>query len=211
MPEIIPAILAKNAIDFAQKLRLVEGAASRVQIDVIDGKFVSPKNWADPEIIKTIPTPIKYDLHLMVADPAAEIKKWKKIKNVKKVIFHIEVKRNHASIVKAIKRLGWQAGAALNPATPIARLRPVIKKINTVLFLGVIPGRSGQKFQPRVLKKIQDLRKISPRVTIQVDGGVNLRNAREILGAGADALCAASVIYKTGNPKKIINEFKKIN
>ena len=207
---IIPAILARDAIEFAQRLRLVESSVEFVQIDVMDKKFVPYKSWAEPEVIKTIPTPLKYELHLMVADPLAEIKKWKDIKNVKRVIFHIEVKKDQKPIVQALKRKKYKVGIAINPRTPISKIEKLITKIDTVLFLGVTPGRSGQKFQPGVLKKIQDLRKKFPKVTISIDGGVDLKNASKILASGADTLCAASTIYKSKSPKKVIYQFKNL-
>lgn len=209
MVKIIPAILAKDAHDFAKKLRLVEGSVKTVQIDVVDGKFAPFKSWADPEIIKTIPTPLKFELHLMVRDVGREIKKWSKIKNVSRVIFHAETKQNHPKLVQIIKRKKWQAGIALNPRTPLKKIEKLIPRLDTVLILGVTPGRSGQKFQKPVLKKISQLRKYK-KIKIAVDGGVNLKNAQEILAAGADTLCAASAIYKKPYPKKIINQFKQL-
>lgn len=208
--EIIPAILAKDAIEFAQKARLVESVVKTAQIDIMDKKFVRFESWADPTVIKTIPTPLKYELHLMVRDPDAEIKKFKNIENVIRAIFHIEVKKNHVALVRAIKKNNWQAGVAINPGTSIKRLEKILPLVDLVLFLGVTPGKSGQKFQKSILKKITRLRKIDPRVKISVDGGVNLKNAPQILAAGADSLCAASSIYKSKNIKKTINEFKKL-
>jgi len=198
--QIVPAILAKDAIDFAQKLRLVESAVDMVQIDVMDKKFVRYASWADPEIIKTIPTPVDYELHLMVADPLAELAKWKNVKNIKRVIFHIEVKKDAKKIVSAIKRRGFKTGIAINPRTPLAKIERLVPKVELVLFLGVTPGRSGQKLQNKVLEKIRDLRKKFPKAIISVDGGVNLKNAPEIISAGANVLIAESAIYKSRNP-----------
>jgi ribulose-phosphate 3-epimerase len=210
MAKIIPAILAQDAIEFAQKLRLVESSVDTVHIDVTDGKFVPYKNWADPEVVKTIPTKVNYELHLMVCDVAGELAAWKKIENVKRAIFHIEVKKNHIRLVQSIKKNGWQVGVALNPRTSIKRIEKILPLVDAVLFLGVTPGRSGQKFQSQILAKIKALKKNHPHITIEVDGGVKLSNARQIKDAGADALCAASVIYKNKKPKKIINDLKKL-
>jgi len=208
--KIIPAILARNALDFAKKLRLIEGAAPVAQIDVVDGKFARPASWAVPEIIKTMPTPIKYELHLMVKDVAQEIKKWSGIKNVKTIIFHAETKQNHKKLIQAIKNKKWQAGIALNPRTPVKKIKALASRLNKILVLGVTPGRSGQKFQKQVLKKISELKTQYPKLDIGVDGGVKLGNAKEILAAGADSLCAASAVYAQKNPKKIIQQFKQI-
>jgi len=210
MAEIIPAILAKDAIDFAQKVRLVESAVPLAQIDVMDKKFVPYQSWAEPEVIKTIPTPLAYELHLMVADPLAEIKRWKNVKNIKRVFFHIEVKKDPSRIVSTLKRKKYKVGIAVNPRTPLKKIEKLIPKIETVLFLGVTPGRSGQKFQNTAIKKIQDWRKKHSKVKISVDGGVNLKNAPQLLAAGADSLCAASTIYKNKNPKKVIYQFKNL-
>ncbi|MBU0648570.1 RpiB/LacA/LacB family sugar-phosphate isomerase [Patescibacteria group bacterium] len=208
--KIIPAILARDALDFAKKLRLIEGAALLAQIDVVDGKFARPASWADPDIIKTIPTPVKYELHLMVKDSAQEMKKWSGVKNVQTVIFHAETKQNRKKLIQAIKRKKWRAGVALNPRTPIKKIKSLADRLNKILVLGVTPGRSGQKFQKPVLKKISELKKQRPKLIISVDGGVKLGNAEEILAAGADQLCVASAIYRQKNPKKAIQQFKQI-
>jgi len=208
---IIPAILAKDAIDFAQKLRLVESSVDTVQIDIMDKKFVPYQSWADPEIIKTIPTPLEFELHLMVSDPLAEVKKWKKIKNVKTAIFHIEIKKDPAKIIASLKRRGLKVGIALNPRTPLSKIEKLVPKVNQILFLGVTPGRSGQKFQAPVLGKIKTLRKKHPKAIIGIDGGVNLKNAPELIKAGVNSISTASAIYKSKNAKKVINELKKLS
>ena len=127
------------------------------------------------------------------------------------VIFHIEVKKNASRIVQALKRKKYKVGIAINPKTPLKKIEKLIPKIDIVLFLGVTPGRSGQKFQNNVIKKMQDLQKKFPKVKISVDGGINLKNAPKLIAAGADTLCAASAIYKNKNPKKVIYQFKHIN
>lgn len=199
---VIPAILAKSKKEFTEKIKRVHPYAKFIQIDVMDGFFVPNKTWADPAEIKKMKMP-KYEVHLMVKDIEEEIKKWA---GADRIIFHIEATKNPEKCIKEIKKLKKQVGMAINPETPVAKIKKFLSQIDHVLVMGVNPGFSGQKFQPKVLSKIKKLRLLAPNIKIGVDGGVDKTNAKKLYSVGADTLCAASSIFKSKNVRNAIDE-----
>ncbi len=210
MAKIIPAILVNDFETFKNHLRQIENAASLAQIDVTDGKFVPYINFADYDLIKKIKTRVGYEMHLMVKSPKQAVAKWLKLPQVKRVAIHIEAAGNSAKkIFEFIRKKGRFAGIAVSPPTPIKKIIPLLPFADFVLILGVTPGKSGQRFQKKVLKKITILRRLAPEMEIEVDGGVNFENAKEIFNAGATTLAAASSIWK-GDPRDNLKRFEAI-
>ena len=160
-------------------------------------------------MIKRLKLPVEFEVHLMVKDPEITIEEWVDA-GAKRIIFHIEATHKPEECIKTIKRFKREAGIAINPKTKVSKIKKFLPEIDHVLIMGVNPGFSGQKFQPKVLKKIKRLKKIAPNIKIGVDGGVNQKNAKEILRAGADFLCAASAIFKSKNIGKAIENLEKV-
>jgi len=208
--QIIPAILAKDEIDFAQKIRKVEGAVKWIQIDIMDETLVPFKSFANHDIVKTIINPMEYELHLMVNDPIPTIKDWTEVPNVKRAIIHAEIDKPVELTLKTIKLMELEVGLAINPETPLADIEQYIPKVDLLLFLGVTPGQSGQAFQPDVIEKIKETRAKFPDLVISVDGGVSLENAKKLVEAGANYLCTASAIYKADNAREAIKELRRL-
>ncbi len=208
--QIIPAVLAKDEIDFAQKIRKVEGVVKWIQIDIMDETLVPFKSFANHEIIRTIINPMEYELHLMVNDPVPIIKDWTEVPNVKRAVIHAEIDKPVELTLKTVKLMGLEVGLAINPETPLVDIEQYIPKIDLLLFLGVTPGQSGQTFQPQVIEKIKEARAKFPDLVISVDGGVKLDNAKQLVTAGANYLCVASGVYGSENPREAIKEFRKL-
>ncbi|MFH1193743.1 MAG: ribulose-phosphate 3-epimerase [bacterium] len=203
---IIPAILAKSQKEFEEKIKKILPFSDFIQIDVMDGVFVPNTTWADTDVIEHLHLPARFEAHLMVKNPeAGVIEEWAKA-GAARIIFHIEATKKPEQCIKQIKKYKKEIGIAINPKTPLAKLKPFLKTSDYVLVMGVTPGFSGQKFQPVALEKIKQLKKIAPRVKIGVDGGVNKTNAKKIYAAGADYLNAASAIFKAKNIAKAIEE-----
>jgi ribulose-phosphate 3-epimerase len=230
---VIPAILAKSQKEFKEKIDLVLPYADFIQIDVMDGVFVPNTTWADAKEIKKMCLPMRFEAHLMVKNPeagsprfgkAGAIAKWAKA-GAFRIIFHIEATKNPDECIRQIKKFKKETGIAINPKTPLAKIKKFLPPrrhpartphlmrgkmrdlyVDYVLVMGVDPGFSGQKFQTAALQKIKQIKKIFPRVVIGVDGGVNKTNAKKLYAAGADALCAASSIFKAKNIRKAIEE-----
>lgn len=200
MRTVIPAILVYDPIEFRRRIRAVEGQVDLVQIDVTDGQFVHYDNFADPKDIRGIRTPIKYEIHLMTESPERLIPRWASIPNVSRIVFHIEATADPERVIRAIRKRKREVGLALNPTTPLSKIIPHIPLVDFVVVLGVTPGRSGQPFQPRALKKVRSLRRRYPHLMIEVDGGVNSQTAPGIFSAGASAVAAATAIFQTPDP-----------
>lgn len=204
---IVPAILAKDQTEFETHLRAAEAFMDIVQIDILDNTFVPFSSWADPAIIKTLETPLKFELHLMVNDIEKYLNLWSPVPNVARAIFHVEACKggddDTGDLLGTIAFYGWDAGLAINPETPIDRITPFVDKIARALFLGVDPGQSGQLFKQEVLEKIRAFKAAHPQSpTIAVDGGVNAETIPALKAAGVDTLCMASAIFGASDPKE---------
>lgn len=202
---VIPAILAKSRKEFEEKIKKIAPHADTVQIDVMDGTFVPNTTWADMDIIEHLHLPVKFEAHLMVKNPErGAIEEWAEA-GAFRIIFHIEATKKPEECLRQIKKFRREAGAAINPKTPLKKIKELLPRLDCVLAMGVEPGSSGQKFQPEVLKRIKKIKALAPKIKIGVDGGVNKSNAKKIIDAGADYLCAASSIFKSKNIAKAIN------
>lgn len=200
MRTVIPALLVYDPIEFRRRIRAVEGIVDLVQIDVTDGKFVHYNNFADPGYIRGVATSLKYEIHLMTESPERQIARWTNIPNVARIVFHIEATSDPETVIRAIRKRKREVGLALNPTTPLAKIIPFIPLVDFVVVLGVTPGRSGQPFQPRALKKVRSLRRRYPNLQIEVDGGVDAKTAPTLFSAGASAVAAATSIFQTPDP-----------
>jgi len=179
-----------------------------IHVDVMDGKFVNNKNLnLDTFRIlkKNFKTPII--AHLMVVNPFDYIEKI--IHYLDTFMFHFEIDNKYDKIINEIKRYDKNVGLAINPDTEIHRIVGYLKDLNIVLIMGVNPGWAGQKFLPNTVNKVNELVKYKNTYDfyIDVDGGVNLDNAKQLINA--DILTSSSTILKAKNPNKIIQLFKE--
>lgn len=197
---IIPAILTDSLADFRDKLKKVRHFGGWLQIDVMDGKFV-PNKSLSLLTLRKVKIPLTAEVHLMVENPEKYFEDCEKL-GAKRVIWHLEGTKNPGKVLGEMAKYSFQKGIALNPATPVEKLKPYLLRVNVVLLLGVTPGFQSQKFQPRILKKIGQLKKISKKIKIGVDGGVNVSNIRKIAKAGADYFVVGSYLVKAKNIKK---------
>lgn len=205
MHEVIPAILAKDKLEFEKKLDILEGQTEMAQIDIMDGKFVPGKTFQDPE--RASQTKLSFELHLMVEDPETVIDEWKSVSGVKRVIIHAEIKKPLEPILKKIKNLGWETGIAINPETPWQKIDELIHQVDTVLIMTVHPGKSGQVFEEAVLTKITELHQTHPGLVISIDGGVNENTLPHLIKTGATRFAAGSGIFRAPDP---IAAFKRL-
>lgn len=214
MYKIIPAILVPSKDEFVRRLREAEPFTDRVQLDILDGEFVSFDAFDNPEEIRTISTKLTFDLHLMVRSPMEEIEKWKDIPQVRRVIFHVESLDDPDeadAIIQKIKSNGWKAGIALNPDTPIEIVEPCFPQVEIVLFMGVEPGRSEQTFLPKTMEKIQLLSERTKKPIIAVDGGVNHDTILPLKEAGVAVFYVGSELFeKHSSVEEAMTELKKL-
>jgi len=210
--KIIPAINVSSQKEFENQIKAIENSTDLVQIDIADGKFTNWKNWADPEKIKNIPTTLNYELHLMVEDPIQEIKKWESNQNVQRIIVHTEsFDEINLELFHKLIDFDFEIGFALNPKTSTEKIEILLPNLEYLLFLGVNPGKSGQKFEKKVLEKIKRLKVAHPHIKIEVDGGINERTIKNIADTGADILCLGSAIFNNkGTPSENFNFFNNM-
>ena len=130
------------------------------------------------------------------------------------IVVHQEACRHLHRTVQNIKSHGVKAGVALNPATPVSSLECILEDLDLVLVMSVNPGFGGQKFIPQAVEKIKELDQIRKEkgydFQIEIDGGINLDNAKMVMEAGCDIFVAGSAVFKAENLEERIHEFKKI-
>ncbi|MCX8197274.1 MAG: ribulose-phosphate 3-epimerase [Candidatus Micrarchaeota archaeon] len=199
--EIIPAILSYTKEDFEAKVRLVQPYVKRIQIDVMDGKFVRNKTL-DPAFFPPIPSGLEAQYHLMVEDPLDFVKKISHKGAIYEV--HVEALEDIGSAISQIRKLGGKAALALSPDTPAQAAIPYLGQISHVLVMTVYPGFSGQKYLASMEPKIKELSLAGAKV--EIDGGVEVGTVRRAAKAGATMFAAASAIFSKPDPKKAIEE-----
>ncbi|MEQ9187003.1 MAG: ribulose-phosphate 3-epimerase [Cryomorphaceae bacterium] len=187
---------------------LNESDAQWFHLDVMDGVFVPNISFGLP-IIEAFRkhTEKTLDVHAMIAKPDDFIQDFKAA-GADILTVHYEACTHLHRTIDAIKKTGMKAGVALNPHTPISALTDVIQDVDMVLVMSVNPGFGGQKFIPHTFNKVRYLKalidQISSPTLIEIDGGVNLENAPQLVREGADVLVAGSTVYKSNDPKATI-------
>lgn len=214
MNKLAPSILSADFAKLGEEIENIEQAgADYIHIDVMDGMFVPSISFGMP-VMKSIRNLSKcvFDVHLMIEAPDRYLPDFKDA-GADLITVHAEACTHLDRTVTAIREMGLKAGVALNPATPLDVVEYVLDKIDMVLIMSVNPGFGGQSFLPYSLDKIRKLKQLIEErglsVDIQVDGGVKLTNAKEILEAGANILVAGTAVF-AGNAKENVKEFKKI-
>jgi len=207
MKEIIPAILTNNLQDLKRKLEKLIGLFGWVQIDLMDGKFV-PNTSIGLEELARVSIKLNLEIHLMVMNPENFFSQCQRV-GAKRVVFHLEATKNPDYVLKQMERFNFQRGIALNPETSPEQLRPYLDRLDSVLILGVHPGFQGQKFIPEVLKKVEKIRKLAPKVKIGIDGGINLENVEIVAKFDPDFLIIGSALFKESNLKQTLKKFKQ--
>lgn len=197
---IIPAILEKHYFQVEAQIKRLSKISEWLSIDVEDGRFTNIKTFNEPLVLKRLQTKAKLEVDLMIKEPEKSLDAWLNVKTVKRLILHLETMTDPRLLVKKIKRHKLQVGLAINPETSINAVKPFLKMIDVIQLMGIKPGAQGQRFQPRVIKKITALRRLAPRLNIGVDGGVNLNTAPVIARAGANYLILGSYFKKSPEP-----------
>jgi ribulose-phosphate 3-epimerase len=207
MIQILPAILATNPQDYLRKLRIAETLADWIQVDIEDQKF-APEKTIGPDVVSSYPTKLKIEAQLMVVQPENWIDDFIKAQ-VKRIVVPVENTAGLEEVIKHIKNHDIQVGVSLNPETPVEKVQHLVSDLDLVLVMTVYPGPSGQEFVPEVLPKIEALRKNCPELNIEVDGGIDLQTAKQVVKAGANILVAGSSIFDAENPANTVKELKE--
>ncbi len=214
MVKIAPSILSANFAELGKAIdKLEKGKADMVHIDVMDGSYVPNISFGTP-IIKSIRglTKLPFDVHLMIDNPSRYIKDFVEA-GADIITVHWEADVHIDRTINLIKSLGVKCGVVLNPATPVEVLKYILPQLDMVLLMSVNPGFGGQKYIDYTTKKIKDLKNMIDsqglHTLIEVDGGIDLGNIKEVVLAGADIIVAGSAVFKGNKIEENIKLLKE--
>lgn len=214
MVRIAPSILSSDFSRIGEEIKSAEKAgADLIHVDIMDGHFV-PNITIGPPVVKAIRkvTDLPLDVHLMIEDPDRFIDSFAEA-GADIITVHSEASTHLHRSVDFIKSRGKKAGVSLNPATPLNVLDFILSEIDMVLLMSVNPGFGGQKFIPQTIDKIKMLKAIirekGVSVDIEIDGGVNDKNAGSLVKEGADILVMGSAFFNSKDYAELIRTVRE--
>lgn len=194
MIKIVPAIIAKSFEELEKMVRQVEPYVDRVQLDIMDGDFVSDKTISGYEELVKLETKLKFDVHLMVSKPEDQMYYWYKT-GADNFLIQAETDHGHQDLIRQIHSNDRKAGLVLNPETPIENIAELIDDIDSVQFMTVHPGAYGGEFVEGVVDKIREFHGRYPNVPLAVDGAIHTGNIQKVIAAGASIIVLGSHIF----------------
>jgi ribulose-phosphate 3-epimerase len=212
---VSPSILSADFGNLDREIKMLNSSiADWIHLDIMDGVFVPNISFGFPVVEKVKKIAKKpLDVHLMIVDPERYLSNFSKA-GADVLTVHYEACIHLQRTVTEIRSLGMKAGVALNPHTPVFLLKNILPYIDMVLIMTVNPGYGGQSFIMDCYNKIVELRKMIDRaghsVLIQVDGGVDTKNAPKLIKAGVDVLVVGNTIFSSDEPVGTILKLKKL-
>jgi ribulose-phosphate 3-epimerase len=212
---VAPSVLASDFANLQREITMInESQGDWIHVDIMDGVFVPNLSMGIP-IVEAIKRHAKkpLDVHLMIVEPGRFVETFRKA-GADNISVHVEACPHLHRNLEQIKALGCRAGVAINPHTSIRELENVIKDIDLICVMSVNPGFGGQKFIEHTFEKVRQLKKMivdsGSHALIEIDGGVNMQNAKPLVEAGADVLVAGNFVFSASDPKGVISQLKSI-
>lgn len=196
--QIVPAILVKDKDEFKRRILKAKPYVARVQIDIMDGKFVPNRTLQPQDMDFSVLEDLEVEYHLMVETPLEYVKQIGKRGQMHCYQFHIESFKSKEEIESAIslaKSMDAKVFLALSPDTPASAVFPYAKEIDGILIMTVYPGFSGQSYLEKMGDKIRELHSLAPNLPIEVDGGITKETIKHASEAGATLFGAANALF----------------
>ena len=211
--KISPSMLSADFSRLAASVKAVE-SAEMLHLDVMDGAFVPNISFGPVVIAALRPhTDLFFDVHLMIDRPERYVDRFIKA-GADGVTIHFESTKDPAAVLRTIRAAGKKAGLAISPRTPAAAIKELLPLCDLVLVMTVEPGFGGQSLIPETLIKAKEVRamldEINPAADLEADGGIGLKNLREVLDAGVNVVVAGTAVFGTPDPAATIAEMHRI-
>lgn len=212
---VAPSLLASDFSNLEREVKMInESDGEWIHIDIMDGVFVPNISMGLP-VVEAIKRHAKkvMDVHLMIVEPEKFVEAFRNA-GADNISVHIEACPHLHRNIQQIKSLGAKAGVAINPHTSISALQNIIADVDLVNIMSVNPGFGAQKFIEFTYDKVRELKALikskGSHALIEIDGGVNMGNAKKLLDAGADVLVAGNFVFSATNPKEVIHQLKTL-
>ena len=215
MAKLSPSILSADFANLERDVKIITDAgADWIHVDVMDGHFVPNISIGVPVVTSLRKATDGFlDVHLMITDPDKYVPAFIKA-GADLVNFHVEVECNIEAVLKEIKAAGKKTGLTIKPNTPPEAVFPYLPLLDMVLVMSVEPGFGGQSFMPNSIPKIKVLKEkiteLGLDCEIEIDGGINLKNAPEVIEAGCDILVAGSSVFNAPDVPAAVKAFKAL-
>ena len=207
--KIIPAVIGATYVQVERQIKILEGHTEWVHLDVADGRFAPGITWQALNDLEFLNGQTKIEVHLMIESPEDVMSDWTEVAD--RIIIHQEATENFREILDSFASTTVKIGVALLLPTPIETLTLYLSKISFVQLMSIAEiGEQGHPFDNRVLERVKHLRMLAPSVTIQLDGGVTLENARSLIDAGVDNLVIDSAIWQPSDPLISLKSFQSL-
>jgi ribulose-phosphate 3-epimerase len=210
---LAPSVLSADFANLQRDIEMINNSqADWFHVDIMDGVFVPNISFGFP-VMKAIKKYAKkpMDVHLMIVQPERYVSEFKDA-GADNLSVHFEASTHLHRTIQQIKIAGMNAGVAINPHTPVSMLESVIQEIDLVCLMSVNPGFGGQMFIEKTYSRCAELKELisknNSKAKIEIDGGVDLKNASALIKAGADVFVAGNTVFSSTNPAGTIAQLK---